>query len=552
MSQPLLRLWISLLVISTTAAVSPLCAQILDSSQLPILIINTQDQPIRDEPKIVGTFKIIDNGAGKKNSPSDKPVFESKIGIEYRGSSSQALFPKKHYGFELRDASGEKGVSASLLGWPEEEDYVLNATYNDKTLLRETLVHHLYDQMTDRYATRFRYCELIVNGNYEGIYILMEKIKRDKNRVNIAKLEPKDDSGDALTGGYILKIDKTTGAPSDYWESTYLPQPLLKPNLRIPIQVEYPKKGELTSRQLSYIRNHVSEFEKALQADKAAYANYIDVASWVDYLIINEVSRNVDAYRLSTFFYKDRDSKGGKLVMGPIWDFNLAFGNADYCQGERFDGWSFDFNTTCANDHFQMPFWWKTLLSDQAFATLVKQRYNALRQNVLRTDALHRFIDSTALFIQDARIRNFQRWPVMGQRVWPNYFIGRSYEEEINYLKNWITNRLKWMDNSLKDVDLTITSTEPVPASYTFLHAYPVPAVDEVTVEVRLPNPGGAQLRLVDMWGRTLRDISLSPSVVHHTYTLNVRSLASQAQPIFLLLEQQGQRLSVQRLVLVP
>lgn len=552
MLRPLFHPWILLLVSGIATSVSPLRAQSLDASQLPILVINTQGRPIQDDPKVVATFRIIDNGAGKVNTPSDKPAFESKIGVEFRGSSSQALFPKKHYGFELRDASGEQGVSASLLGWPEEEDYVLNATYNDKTLLRETLVYHLYDQMTDRYATRFRYCELIVNGNYEGIYILMEKIKRDKNRVNIAKLEPKDDSGDALTGGYILKIDKTTGTPSDYWESPHLPQPMLRPSLRIPIQVEYPQKGDLTAKQLSYIRNHITEFEKALRADKTAYANYIDVASWVDYLIINEVSRNVDAYRLSTFFYKDRDSKGGKLVMGPIWDFNLAFGNADYCQGERFDGWSFDFNTTCADDHFQMPFWWKTLLSDESFAALVKQRYNALRQDVLRTDALHRFIDSTAVSIQDARIRNFQRWPVMGQKIWPNYFVGRTYEEELNYLKNWITNRLKWMDNSLRDVDLTITSTDPTSTSLTFLHAYPVPAIGQATVEIRLPKPGGAQLRLVDMWGRSLREIDLPPSVSHCTYTLDVQSLASQAQPIFLLLEQQGQKLSVQRLLVAP
>lgn len=530
-------------------------AQVFESSNLPILVIDTQGQTIRDEPKIVASLKIIDNGTGKINRPTDAPSFQSKIGIELRGSTSQDLFPKKPFGFELRDTSGLEGISASILGWSSEEDFVLNATYNDKTLLREVVVYDFYHRMTRQYATPYRFCEVLLNGNYQGIYILMEKIKRDKGRVNISKLEPKDDSGDALTGGYILKVDKTTGSASDFWNSSYLPQPVLKPALKVPIQVEYPKKGDLTSNQFGYIQKYMSDFEKAIHDDtytgsEKAYNRYIDVNSWVDYLLINELGRNVDAYRLSTFLYKDRESKGGKLFMGPIWDFNLTFGNADYCDGEKYQGWSFDFNTTCPDDYFQMPFWWKKLLADEAFATQVRQRYTALRQGVLQTQNLHRYIDSTALVIQDARVRNFQRWPVMGQKLWPNYFVGKTYEEEVNYLKGWITNRLNWMDASMMDINNTITALDPAVEKQSILTSYPNPARESATIEIHLPKAGAARWRLVDLWGRVLRETTIPENTADYTQTVDLRAFGAYGYPLFLVLEQDGKVLGSRRLLI--
>jgi hypothetical protein len=522
---------------------------------LPILVIDTRGQTILDEPKIVASLKIISNGTGKLNKPTDKPAFESKIGIELRGSTSQDLFPKKPFGFELRDTSGLEGVSASILGLPSEEDFVLNATYNDKTLLREVVVYDFYHRMNQQYATRYRFCEVLLNGNYQGIYILMEKIKRDKNRVSVSKLEPKDDSGDALTGGYILKVDKTTGSPSDYWNSSYLPQPVLKPSLKVPIQVEYPKKGDLTSNQFGYIQKYINDFEKAIHDDtysgsERAYNRYIDVNSWIDYLLINEVGRNVDAYRLSTFLYKDRDSKGGKLFMGPIWDFNLTFGNADYCDGEKYQGWSFDFNTTCPDDYFQMPFWWKKLLADEAFATQVRQRYTTLRQGVLQTQNLHRYIDSTALAIQDARIRNFQRWPVIGQKLWPNYFVGKTYNEEVNYLKGWVADRLNWMDASMQGINNTITAVDPALEKLNLLTSYPNPAREAATIEIHLSKPGAARWRLMDLWGRVLRETTLAEDATDYKQTLDLRAYGDYGYPLFLVLEQDGKVLTSRRLLI--
>ncbi|HMR57666.1 MAG TPA: CotH kinase family protein, partial [Cyclobacteriaceae bacterium] len=158
------------------------------SSNLPIVVINTAGATILDDPKIVADMGIIDNGPGQRNSVTDTyNNYSGKIGIEIRGSSSQS-FPKKQYSIELRDATGE-GVSAPLLGLPPEEDWVLFAPYNDKTLMRDVLAYKIGRDL-NRYAPRTRFCELVLNGNYEGIYVLIEKIKRDNNRVDINKLNP--------------------------------------------------------------------------------------------------------------------------------------------------------------------------------------------------------------------------------------------------------------------------------------------------------------------------------------------------------------------------
>ncbi|HEV7349063.1 CotH kinase family protein [Telluribacter sp.] len=526
-------------------------AQQLDSSNLPILLIDTHGQEIPNEPKIVASLKLIDNGVGKPNSPTDRPAYEGKIGIEQRGSSSRILFPKKPYGFELRDARGEEGISASLLGIPAEEDWVLNATYNDKTLVREVLTYGLYRQFSPYYATQTRYCEVIINGRYEGLYILMEKIKRDKNRVNISNLKSSDTSGDALTGGYILKIDKTEGTLSRTWQSPY--KSTMNPSISIPIQVEFPKLQDLTENQFNYIKEYITNFENVLKSDDyrdetTGYARYIDVDSWVDYLIINEVSRNIDAYRLSTFFYKDRDSKGGKLVMGPIWDYNLAYGNADYCQGELYQGWAFDFNQHCRDDTYQIPFWWNRLLMDYNFARKVRLRYQSLRKTVLKTDHINKYIDSTITSLQEAPIRNFQRWPVLGQKLWPNYYVGNNYPDEVNYLKEWLNQRLRWMDDVLLQFGSDVTASTTASNSL-LLTVSPNPAQEQVQVKFNLPKPSQVKVLMIDLWGRTTlqKNLGTLPAGLHST-ELDLKT-ATGAPVQVVTLEADGKIISSQKLI---
>ncbi|MBK7634389.1 MAG: CotH kinase family protein [Saprospiraceae bacterium] len=263
------------------------------SSNLPIIIINTNGQSISDEPKITADMGIIYNGQGEINKVSDqKNNYNGKVGIELRGSTSQS-FPKKPYGFETRDNTGED-LDVSLLGMPKESDWTLNATYNDKSLMRDGLAYILAGSVME-YAPRVRYCELVLNNSYMGVYLLIEKIKRDKNRVNISKMEVADNSGDALTGGYIIKLDKTTGSNSrSGWFSRYKPFTGALSNTYF--QYEYPSVDNITDAQKNYIQNHIHNVEDVIASNdykntSNGYRKYIDVNSLMDFIIINELTK---------------------------------------------------------------------------------------------------------------------------------------------------------------------------------------------------------------------------------------------------------------------
>ncbi|MVM31657.1 T9SS type A sorting domain-containing protein [Spirosoma sp. HMF4905] len=517
-------------------------SQTLTSSNLPILIINTNGQTIIDDPKIVANLQIIDNGTGKRNNVTDKPSFTSKIGIELRGATSQD-FPKKPYGFELRDTTGLNSVNASVLGMPSESDWVLNATYNDKTLIRETLTYDLNRQLSKYYTPRYRYCEVILNGSYNGIYILFEKIKRDKNRVNVTSIKKTDVSGDALTGGYIFKVDKTAGSASREWNSAY------KTNGKnILLQIDRPKPEDLAEEQFQYAKQFITDFENTLkganyQDSLVGYRKYINDDSFVDYLLLTEVCKNVDGYRLSSFFYKDRDSKGGKLVMGPIWDYNLTYGNANYCNGNPYQGWSYDFTRTCQTDDFQMPFWWDRLLTDKAFANKVRIKYQALRKNVLKTERIQTYIDSVATELTEARTRNFQRWPVIGVYVWPNGYVGQTYQQEIDYLKTWVKNRLEWIDSAILPFGTDLLATESTDSFK--LTVSPNPSAGDVTVQYQLKQRANVRVTITDATGRVTHTITWpNQSAGEHQEMIPARSLPASQGTYFLQLDADGQPVS--------
>jgi CotH kinase protein/Secretion system C-terminal sorting domain len=416
----------------------------LSESNLPIIVINTT-QTIIDPFKVPGTIEIFDK-SGSINRLTDKATAKYDIGIEYRGSSSQG-FPKKPYGFETRTDKGVN-LNVSLLGLPAENDWVLISPYSDKSLIRDQLTYRLCRAM-GRYTSNTKFVELIVNGQYLGVYFLGEKIKQGKNRVDIAKLKITDNTGDDVTGGYIVKIDKTTGGASRGWNSNYYSS-----ILKVYFQVDYPKIEDITDQQFTYIKNYVNNFEDRLKGNdfkdpEKGYAKVIDSDSFVDYFLINELTRNVDGYRLSTYMHKEKDSKGGKLTMGPAWDFNLAFGNADYCDGWKTFGWAYQFNDACPSDGAGgVPFWWARLLNDDKFQLKLKSRWKDLRKDALSNNRINSLIDSSTNLLKDAQIRNFNKWPIWSMYVWPNKYIASNYADEINYTKNWIKDRLAFMDQS--------------------------------------------------------------------------------------------------------
>lgn len=421
--------------------------QAFTSSNLPIVVINTNGQPILDDPKIMADMGIIYNGEGVRNSVTDPSNhYNGKVGIEVRGQSSQ-MFPMKSYGFELWDNDGES-VDQSLFGLPAESDWILYAPYNEKTLQHNFLAYTLSRGM-GHWAANCRYVELVLNGEYRGIYVFMERIKRNAGRVNVPKISSSAISGDEVTGGYIFSIDKD----ADGWYSSYPPNPWSGATIRF--SHVYPKESALVPEQKAYLKSFVDSFENALsgalyQDPVNGWRRFADEPSFQDYFLLNELSRNVDGLRISTYFHKNKKSKGGKIIAGPVWDYDLAFRNADYCDGSLVTGWAYQFNNVCGNDFWQVPFWWGKLMTDTSFRSGLRCRWQQLRQGLLHLPNLYRTIDSVAALSAEARGRHFAKWPVLGQYIWPNpQPIANTYAEEITTLKNWLEQRINWLDANL-------------------------------------------------------------------------------------------------------
>ncbi len=417
-----------------------------ESSNLPLVFIETNGQTINDDTQVISDFGIVDNGAGNRNYFTDpRNDFDGHAKIKYRGQSSLG-FDKKGYSIELSNALGND-IEASLLGFPSEEDWILHGPYSDKTCIRNDLSMKVAREL-GWYSSRTKHVELFVNDDYQGLYVVMEKIKRGEGRLDIAKLNSDDIDGDQLTGGYILKIDKDDDGG---WLSDYN---IANSNDKLYIQHEYPKADDLEPEQLEYIKNYVREFEEALASSDFTnslgknYKEYINVGSFVDYFILSEISKNVDAYRLSTYFHKDKDSKGGKLTMGPYWDFNLAWFNADYCDADLSAGWIFEENCGQGN-----PFWWQRLIADPVFRNTLRCRWDELRGSILDVNYLNNYIDAKALELDESQMRNFERWPILGTYVWPNPFVPSTYQGEINNLKNWMQSRIDWMDFQINNFE---------------------------------------------------------------------------------------------------
>ncbi len=444
------------------------------SSSLPLVFIDTEGSQIADEPKIMANMGIIWNGDGNTNHTSDTHNhYNGKIAIEVRGSSSQ-MFPKKSYGFETKNETGED-LDFPLLGLPEEEDWIFYGPYSDKSLIRNALTFTLA-QSLGHYASRFVFVELFLNNRYQGIYMLMEKVKRDKVRVDIATLNPDEVSGADLTGGYIIKIDKTTGSGGGGWFSPYRNS---NGNSTF-YQYEIPADDEIVNEQKNYIRNYITQFEEAVFSKKfqgiGSYKEYIDIPSFVDFILINELSKNIDGYRLSTFLHKD---KNGKLKAGPIWDFNLAFGNADY--QNAWTPYDFQIYSPMTGDSWVNPFWWTGIMADTAFTRVLRCRWNDLRENQWTNPRITEVADSLVQVLGGAIARNFERWPVLGQYVWPNYYVAATHSDEIAWMENWLISRLYYIDTHLPG---RCGGQEP-PVEIDFAaEVFPNPMVNELKVKV--------------------------------------------------------------------
>jgi hypothetical protein len=504
---PLLLVFFSTLSFAQTGEVKNEQTVQLTSSDLPIVVIDTHGQDIPDNPKISAGLKIYNKGAGQRNYLTDLPKFDGYSGIELRGSSSQT-FPKKSYGFESWDALGNS-IDTSFLGMPSESDWILNANYSDKSLIRNVMAYQVWRNM-GHYSTRYHFVELILNGQYQGVYIFSEKIKRDKNRLDIAKLSTTQNSGDELTGGYIFKIDKSTGSGGAGWTSSYIPS-VSDQGQTIYFQYEYPKMEDITTQQKAYLQDNVYNFETALKSANFAdtligFRKYASEKTFIDYFLVNEISKNVDGYRLSTFMNKERDSKGGKIRMGPVWDYDIAWHNANYCDGDLATGWAYQF--PCPLDYWQVPFWWSRLLEDPRYKNKLACRWLDFRQNILSNSWFDNYIDSISGQLMEAQSRNFTQWPILGVWVWPNPVpLPTSYQGEISALKSWVHDRLNWLDANFPancDKTFGISDAEDL----VDFRIYPNPVSDYLNIQYSTTTKSTIIITIINQQGITLSNAS--------------------------------------------
>ncbi len=435
-------------------------------SNLPVITITT-NTPLNAQKKVMA--KMTMEG------------YDGYIGIKLRGNSSLS-FNQKKYTIETRNEDGTE-LKACLLGMPAGSDWVLLSPYNDVSMMRDPFAFQLWRDM-GHWGPRTQMVEVLMNDEYLGIYILSEAIKRGPSRVNIDKMLKTDTEGTALTGGYILRIDTYNEEDATF--------PSKVPGIGEGIMTSqitwtciYPKKKNLQPEQLAYIQHYVDELEQVIQSDdfthpQKGYTQYIDVPSFVDYFIHTELSLNADGYKRSAYFYKERqnaDGTGGKLYAGPVWDYNLAYGNCNFCNANKINAWCFEGGNTQPT-----PALWQRLLQDPDFQKAVKTRYQALRKTILSDKAINAYIDQHAQLVAQAKNRHFKEYPELlvseqeknslskqpkGGFQMPGAFGGiggaiamnaiswfaayrvSSYEEEIQVLKKWLSERLSFLDKNI-------------------------------------------------------------------------------------------------------
>ena len=427
---------------------------------LPIVFVDTKGECLDSKvtEKIPATMKVLD---GKTNNVADSAKgTRYDIGIKVRGQSS-ALFPKPGYGVEVRDEKGE-GLDVSLFGLPPSDDWVFHGPYVDKSLMRNALAHWLFRQ-AGHYSPRSKHFDLYINGVYRGVYVLLEKIKRDKYRVDVSKLKETDISGEDVTGGYIWAFDKT-GTNTGGAGSGPIEKEGFSTSDGLNVILHYPKKENIKKEQENYLKKYLNDLEGLFKNGKngQGYEKYVDMTSALDYVLHEEVTNNADSYWCSFFLHKPKDktdSNGvkteGKVTLGPAWDFNLAMSNGTQPEngggqgqggwnqgggmwgggfgggfggggGNGFgssgtSGWQIENSQKSGQGMFGMgsslkaPNWLLGMWKDSHYQSELKKRWAELRSGVWHTKTMDKYLDSMKTYLKSAADRNFKRWPNLGK-----------------------------------------------------------------------------------------------------------------------------------------
>lgn len=408
---------------------------------LPIVFIDTKgkclDNTVND--KMPATMSVLD--AATNNVADSAKGTHYDIGIKVRGQSS-AKFPKPGYSVEVRDNQGE-GIDVSMLGLPPADDWVFHGPYVDKSLMRNALAHWLFRQ-AGHYSPRTKHFDLYINGVYRGVYVLIEKIKRGKYRVNVSKLKETDISGDDVTGGYIWAFDKT-GTNTGGMGNEDINKEGFKTADGLNVIMHYPKKENLQTQQQAYLKKYLEDLENLFKNGKngSGYENYVDMTSALDYVLHEEVTNNSDSYWCSFFLHKPKESKGGKVTLGPAWDFNLAMSNGSQPENggnnnggnngfnwnmwggggmggggmgsSGTTGWQIESTMKTGMSGLKIPNWLLGMWKDSHYQSELKKRWAELRSGVWHTKTMDVYLDSMKTYLTKAADRNFKRWPNLGQ-----------------------------------------------------------------------------------------------------------------------------------------
>ncbi len=407
------------------------------NSDLPLVIMHQFDVPIVPSDRTPAYITIIDHNQGERTWLAGDVDLQSRIQTNIRGSSSQQ-FPKKQYAVRLVDGDDENR-NEEVLGMPSENNWILHAPYDDKTLMRNAVAYRLSRDM-GWYAPRTRFVEVflhegsgpVTEEHYHGVYMMVERIKWDNNRVDIEKVTPEDNAEPEITGGYIIQNDRdvhlTTARGSEF-------------------ACVRPQDWDITDEQRQWLIGYLDDFEETLfgsgfKDPETGYRSFINTDSFIDHHLITELSKEIDGYRLSTFMYKDREVK---LTIGPLWDFNLSFGNANYLTGDDPEGWYYE---RISNQDYLYG-WYTRLFQAPDFGQRYNDRWYTLRQTIFSNEYILEIIEQYAELLDEAQERNFERWPILGTYVWPNpdgYSERDTYRKEIDWMIRWVEARLEWLD----------------------------------------------------------------------------------------------------------
>lgn len=394
-------------------------------SDVPVVVIETMGGRISASTRTRAIMHLYDRGEDERARFSRLPDFQGIASLKVRGSSTEGR-AKKAYSMEIQDIYGNDR-DVSLLGMPSESDWILYAPYNfDRAMMRNALVYELSNQM-GRYAVRTRFCEVYVNSRgttltdrtYVGVYVLMEKIKRDGERVDIDKLLRRHVDEPEVSGGYILKIDRLDPGDTGFTGG----------NQRLAF-VE-PKEQEVESAQRQHLIGFLNEMNQSLRDrdfTKAVpdYDAFIDQDAWIDFHILNEFTKNPDGFRLSTYMHLPRE---GKLTFGPVWDFDRTMGPDDDGRAANPVGWSSVYRFG----------WWGTIFRNRNFAQAYIDRWQALRRGVMSVENMHGIIDRMAEELTESAERNYQKWRLLRNVA--------AWQSEVRQLKDWVKRRAEWMDS---------------------------------------------------------------------------------------------------------